>query len=194
MKPFRKCFRCKSVFERTFETRQKKYCSPACRRSVRHPGTPGRKLGKYRSGNRRKYEYLKIGSKFKRKYGRTLSQLSRELGISQLALSTWDSKGLNIFDKATERNAIRGNRRVQQTWVNMNQRCSLPSDKRFNRYGGRGIRVKMTRLELVSLWNRDKASEMKQPSIDRIDNDGHYEYSNCRFIEMSENVRRRFLK
>ena len=28
---------------------------------------------------------------------------------------------------------------------------------------------------------------MKQPTIDRIDNNGHYELSNCRFIEMKVN-------
>ena len=31
---------------------------------------------------------------------------------------------------------------------------------------------------------------MKRPSIDRINNDGHYELSNCRFIEASENIKR----
>ena len=31
---------------------------------------------------------------------------------------------------------------------------------------------------------------MKCPSIDRIDSNGHYIFSNCRFIELKENLRR----
>lgn len=31
---------------------------------------------------------------------------------------------------------------------------------------------------------------MKRPSIDRIDNDGNYEISNCQFIEFVENRRK----
>lgn len=58
----------------------------------------------------------------------------------------------------------------------------------YYRYGGRGIECRITEEELKELWFQDKAYEMDQPSIDRIDNDGHYEYSNCRFIELEENI------
>ncbi len=39
------------------------------------------------------------------------------------------------------------------------------------------------------LWFRDKAYELKSPSIDRIDNKKGYVAGNCRFIELSENTR-----
>ncbi len=41
--------------------------------------------------------------------------------------------------------------------------------------------------EIKELWFRDKAYEMKQPSIDRIDNDDNYIFNNCEFIEKDEN-------
>ena len=47
----------------------------------------------------------------------------------------------------------------------------------------------MTKDDFKFIWFRDKAHGMKQPSIDRIDNDGNYELSNCRFIEHRENAR-----
>lgn len=69
-------------------------------------------------------------------------------------------------------------------------RCNKPNHKCFHRYGGRGIKCLITADELKKLWFRDKAYLMKRPSIDRKDNDGHYEYSNCQWIEINENSRK----
>lgn len=75
------------------------------------------------------------------------------------------------------------------SWIK--QRCNNPNTVYYYRYGGRGIKCLITEEELKQLWFRDKAYLMKKPSIDRIDNDGHYELSNCRFIELSENNSKR---
>jgi hypothetical protein len=58
----------------------------------------------------------------------------------------------------------------------------------YKTYGARGIRFILTVAEIKRLWFRDKAFLMKRPSIDRVKNDGHYEFKNCRFIELSENI------
>lgn len=71
------------------------------------------------------------------------------------------------------------------------QRCQNSKQQGYNRYGGRGIKFMLTSKEVKDLWMRDNASEMKWASIDRINNDGYYEYGNCRFIEQSDNVRKR---
>ena len=50
-----------------------------------------------------------------------------------------------------------------------------------------GIKLLITTAELKDLWFRDKAYEMKEPSIDRKDSKGHYTKENCQYIEMELN-------
>jgi len=69
-------------------------------------------------------------------------------------------------------------------------RCNNQNDDSYKWYGGRGIKINITRDELSWLWMRDGACTLNKPSLDRIDPDGDYELSNCRFIELSENVKR----
>ena len=70
-------------------------------------------------------------------------------------------------------------------------RCNNKNNLRYKDYGGRGIKLLLTIEDIKKAWIRDKASKMKRPSIDRIDNDGHYEPKNIRFIERSENTQKR---
>ena len=77
---------------------------------------------------------------------------------------------------------------VGQVFQRINHRCSNPKSISYSRYGGKGIKALLTREEIKSLWIRDKAHLLKRPSIDRIDSNGNYEYSNCRFIELRENI------
>jgi hypothetical protein len=70
-------------------------------------------------------------------------------------------------------------------------RCNNPKINNFHRYGGRGIKCLLTKDEAKALWVRDGADDMKRPSLDRINADGHYEMANCRFIEQAENAGRR---
>lgn len=67
------------------------------------------------------------------------------------------------------------------------RRCTKKNRKDYPRYGGRGIQFLLSVAEIKELWFRDKASDLKQPSIDRLDSNGHYEFSNCRFIEKIKN-------
>lgn len=73
-------------------------------------------------------------------------------------------------------------------------RCNNKGNNRYYTYGARGIKCYLTTEEIKELWFRDKAYEMKKPSIDRIDNNGDYEIRNCRFMELSDNIKKRFIK
>ena len=66
-------------------------------------------------------------------------------------------------------------------------RCLNKNRSTYPRYGGRGIKFLLTHKTIKKLWFRDKAFNLKKPSLDRIDNDKDYNFSNCRFIEHSQN-------
>lgn len=69
-------------------------------------------------------------------------------------------------------------------------RCNNPKNTNFKRYGGRGIKFLMSLDDFKFIWIRDKAEEMLYPSIDRVDVNGDYVLSNCRFVERSFNSSR----
>jgi hypothetical protein len=92
--------------------------------------------------------------------------------------------------KQRERND-RKNNPWKYTLYYIKKRCSITTNHAYKDYGGRGIKCFITQEELKHLWFRDKAYNMKKPSIDRINNDSNYCLENCRYIELSENTIKR---
>ena len=78
-------------------------------------------------------------------------------------------------------------------WCNMRRRCSEPDNKSYRYYGARGIRVCDRWRSFEAFLDDMGPKPGPEYSIDRIDNDGHYEPGNCRWAtakQQSDNKRR----
>ena len=74
-------------------------------------------------------------------------------------------------------------------WGNMKQRCFNKNFVSYHRYGGRGITVCERWLNSFENFISDMGFRpAKGYSIDRINNDGNYEPSNCRWATKTEQL------
>ena len=80
-----------------------------------------------------------------------------------------------------------------RSWGAMRDRCRRPGHKAYKHYGGRGIQV-CERWSLFENFLADMGPRPPGHTLDRVNNDGDYEPSNCRWATLSEqnkNQRRR---
>ena len=81
---------------------------------------------------------------------------------------------------------------LRSVFNNMGQRCNNPSNKYYKDYGGRGIQNKFKSLgDFRDYIINELKVDPRGLQIDRIDNDGHYEEGNIRFVTAKENCNNR---
>jgi hypothetical protein len=103
------------------------------------------------------------------------------------------SCGCYNSERASERQKTHGLSKhpLYKVYRSMKARCYNPNVKKYERWGGRGIIICdlwLNSFEVFYEWSL-KNGYSKGLQIDRINNDGNYEPSNCRWVEHKINAR-----
>lgn len=79
--------------------------------------------------------------------------------------------------------------RLYNVWLGMRQRCNDQNHKSFVNYGGRGIKVcdEWDNFDAFEQWAMSNGYKPDAPygecTLDRVNVDGNYEPSNCRWVD-----------
>jgi hypothetical protein len=71
-------------------------------------------------------------------------------------------------------------------WSHLRQRCDNPNLRNYSEYGGRGITYDPAWVDFANFFADMGEAPSPEHSIDRIDNDGNYCKSNCKWSTASE--------
>lgn len=113
--------------------------------------------------------------------------------VTQSDLVTGNTKSCGCLKREPKKHGMCCNRKdhsIYKRWQHMKSRCLDPTNPRYKDYGGRGITI-CSRWFTFENYLKDVGLPPKGMQLDRIDNDGDYEPTNCRWVTPKENSNNR---
>ena len=111
--------------------------------------------------------------------------------VSRYALINEKSTCCNICKKEKSITHNSTNSTTYYSWKSMKQRCLYDKFIGFKYYGGRGITICNEWIISFESFLNDMGIKPEGMSLDRIDNDGNYEPSNCRWATSKQQLNNR---
>jgi len=138
-------------------------------------------------------EYIGLDDFKKNVLWRCRCECGTERGITTSNLTQGRTQSCGCFNREAtkERSTTHGYsagglyRSEYGIWRAMLARCRNPNVPQFKDYGGRGIRV-CERWQKFTNFFEDMGARPPNMTLDRINNDGNYEPSNCRWATRAQ--------
>lgn len=114
-------------------------------------------------------------------------ECGKESSVPERSLKIGHSRGCGCARKYFKIHGMT-NTSEHGIWRSMIARCTNPKSKAYPHYGGRGIAVCQRWLESFENFYADMGPRPDDLTIERKDNNGNYEYANCRWATRKEQV------
>ena len=140
-------------------------------------------------------KYPTVNSKVKVRYGLYRCECGNVFKAQTPSINSGNTKSCGCYNiimvKHIGTTHGKSNTLLYKKWRNIKNRCFREKDNHYKYYGGRGITICdewKDDFKAFYDWSLQNGYE-KGLSIDRINNDGNYEPSNCRFTTKSVQAR-----